>query len=375
MRKLALCAIAFGLGVVAGGCGGSSAADDVVDASAVIDADVTPDATPTVTIDDICAPDGLYAKLVAKLIACNPFLDLLVLQGQGTPAAVSALCHGAVDPYRPATIDLPSYAELQACRAYVDGTACSDLDFNGSPCNVLHGKLADTSGCDSTEQCKDTSFCDRPNPDACGTCKARLADSSTCTADEQCTGGKCVGTQCGHPGKDGDPCILDAQGNSDDCLGQRVCNKQTHLCETRTWQLNQACTALGECGILQTDLYCKLPTGGGPGQCAHYLAVGDPCGGNLGMCDLRSYQFCNQVASTPRCTDPGIVQEGAACSMFQGKKCAAGLVCSDPINGGKCYTPGPKGATCGTQGAAPCAAFLNCIGGTCQYTDNTPACP
>jgi hypothetical protein len=377
MRRLGLCVLFLAA------CGGTSTGGDV-DAMNAIDA-APPDATPTVTIDDLCGTDGVYAKMIARLVTCNPGFELLVLQGQATPQAVSAFCHGATDPYRPATIDLPSYAELQACLAYVANTACNDLDFNATACNLFHGKVADAQGCDSTEQCKDTSYCDRPNPNTCGTCTPRLADGMTCTVDEQCANGKCVGTQCGHPGQDGDPCVI-SNGSSDDCLGQRRCNPQTNKCETKAWQLNDTCAGLGDCGILQTDLWCK-PTNpqtfGGAGQCAHYLALGATCNPQqpgAGLCDLTKYEWCNPNATGgPKCSPPNIVQDGKVCSMFQGDQCAPGLVCSNPLAGQQnpahCYTPAAKDAACGAQGQAPCGLFLGCVGGKCEYTNDTPKCP
>jgi len=368
MQRLGLCAL-----MVLAACGGSKSGDDVVDAPSAIDSG-PPDATPTVTLDDVCGTDGAYEKLIAKLVACNPGIDLIAFQGQATAANVSALCHGAIDPYT-STIDLPSYAELQACLTYVQSTACLDLDFNSGPCGkMLHGKVADNSGCDSTEQCTDASWCDRPNGTTCGTCKPRKADGQACTADEQCTNGKCVGTQCGHPGLDGDPCVI-MNNSSDDCLGQRSCNTTSHQCETKTWQLNDTCSGGGDCGILQTDLYCKIPQNQTTGQCAKFLAIGDQCGAGLGQCDLRAYDWCNQAAQTPRCTAAVVVQDGAACSILQGRKCDVGLVCSDPINGGKCYTPGVKDDACGGASDPPCGLFMGCVSNQCEYTDDTPACP
>jgi hypothetical protein len=378
MRRLGLCAIAAA--VVVAACGGNSSSNDV-DAATIDGA--PPDATPVVTLADICGTNGVYAQLFAKLISCNPAIDLLVLQGQGTPQAISALCHGALDPYQ-STFDLPTYAQLQACLAYVNGTACLDLNFNDPVCNIIHGKVADSSGCDSTEQCADISYCNRPNGNTCGTCTPRLADGQACTVDEQCANGACVGTQCGHLGVDGDPCVI-TNGSSNDCLGTRRCNPTSHQCETKTWQLNDVCTGLGECGIFTTNLWCKPTDGtlGDPGQCAQFLALDATCDAakpGAGLCDLTKYEWCNAGATGgPKCSPPSTVQDGQNCSMFGGKQCATSLVCSDPLgNGGtpgKCYVPGAKDAACGGTGQPPCGAFLNCISSQCEYTDDTPACP
>lgn len=374
MRRLGPCAAAVAIAIAA--CGGSSSSGDDVDAAITADS-APPDATPVVTIDDICGTDGVYNKLIAKILSCDPGLDFIAFQGQATPGAITALCHGAIDPYVPGSIGLPTYAELQTCLTYVASTSCLDLDFNAPACNALHGKIADAMGCDTTDQCLDASYCDRPNTATCGTCKPRLADGLACTTDEMCANGKCVGTQCGHPGQDGDPCVIDATTkSSDDCLGQRLCDPQTHQCVTKNWQLNDTCTDFGQCGLLYgSGMYCKIPQGQQQGQCAAFLKIGDPCGGTLGTCDLIHYEWCNQVASTPRCTAPTTVQKDAACGALTGKQCAAGLACSDPINGGKCYTPGVKDDACGASGDAPCGALLKCDEGTCEYTDDTPACP
>src|SRR5438132_186919 len=125
MRRLGLYALLF-----VAACGGTSSSGGDVDANtSTIDANVgPPDATPIVTIDDVCGTSGVYAQLIAKEVSCNPGFDLLALQGQATPAAISAFCHGAIDPYAPATIGLPSYGELQACLSYISSTACLDLD-------------------------------------------------------------------------------------------------------------------------------------------------------------------------------------------------------------------------------------------------------
>ena len=377
MRKLGLVLL-----VVAAACGGGSSTGGP-DAANPDTAAGPPDATPTVTVDDICGTDGVYAKLVAKILQCNPGFDLLITQGQATPAAISAFCHGATDPYRPASIDLPSYAELQACLQYISSTSCLDLNFNDPACNVLHGKVADTMGCDSTEQCLDASYCQRASLASCGTCTPREADGMPCTADEQCANGACVGTQCGHLGVDGDPCFQ----NGSDCLGTRVCDPSTSKCVTKTWQLNDACSGqgdLGSCGILETDLYCKPTTGtiGNPGQCAHFLAIGDTCDPNNlgagGLCDIRAYDWCNpNAAGGPKCAAPNVVQEGKQCGMLFGNQCATGLACTHPLGGvqGTCYTPGAKDAACGQQGDPACGYFLFCDNNQCEYTDNTPACP
>ena len=119
MRRLGLCAIAAA--VVVAACGGSSSSNGDVDAAVTIDGS-PPDATPVVTIDDICGANGAYNQLIAKILSCDPGLDFIAFQGQATPAAITALCHGATDPYMPATIGLPSFSELQACLGYISST-------------------------------------------------------------------------------------------------------------------------------------------------------------------------------------------------------------------------------------------------------------
>lgn len=380
MRKLCLVVC-----VVVAACGGGSSTGGV-DAPNPDTAAGPPDATPVVTQADICGPNGPLAMLVAKEISCNPGIDTLLLQGQATPNAISAFCNGSTQPYEPGSIDLPTYAELQACLQYISSTACLDLNFNDPACNLFHGTVADNMGCDTTEQCSDASYCDRTDLTTCGTCKPRKTDGMTCTnnSDEQCASGACIGTQCGHLGMDGDPCITGA--NQNDCLGQRVCDPSNNRCVTKTWQLNDTCSGqgdLGSCGILNTDLWCKPTNGqfGTPGQCAHYLAIGDTCDPNnigTGLCDIRAYEWCNpNAAGGPKCAAPNIVQEGKQCGMTFGNQCATGLVCTHPLGGvqGTCYTPGAKDATCGGTGDAPCGLFLGCDEGKCEYTDNTPACP
>src|SRR5579862_1283674 len=130
MRRLGLFA-ACALAIAA--CGGNSSSGNP-DATLEFDA-ASPDATPVVTFDDICGPDGAYQKLIAKLISCNPGVDLIDFQGQATPAAITAFCHGVYDPYT-STVDLASYAEVQACLSYVNTTACNDLSFNATACDL-----------------------------------------------------------------------------------------------------------------------------------------------------------------------------------------------------------------------------------------------
>jgi hypothetical protein len=380
MRKLGLCAAcAFAIAA----CGGSSTSA-TPDATPEFDA-APPDATPVVTFDDLCGPEGAYQKLIAKLISCNPIIDIVEFQGQATPSALTAFCHGIYDPYT-STIDLASYAELQSCLSYISSTSCLDLSFNAPQCDLFHGTVSDASGCDQSEQCSDASYCKRPVSTTCGTCTAKAMDGQPCSADEQCANGKCVGTQCGHPGVDGDPCVIDATTNSsDDCLGQRVCDPKTNKCVTRTWQLNDTCTGLGDCGILNTGMWCKPTDGvlGHAGQCANFLTLGTTCtAGNpgTGLCDLRSYQWCDQGTTGPaKCTAPNIVQDGHTCGLFQGNQCATGLVCSNVLGGntnpGHCYAPVQKDGACGGANP-PCALFMGCADGTmCEYTDDTPACP
>ncbi|MCE9574343.1 MAG: hypothetical protein K8W52_14445 [Deltaproteobacteria bacterium] len=361
--------------MIVGACGGGSGSPDasVAGSDAVMVDSLPPDATPVVTIDTACAA---YQALIDKLIACNPEFDLLVTQGRATPATITAFCHGSTSDFLgDGTVALPSYAEIQACLDYAATTSCTDVIFETPVCDLLHGTVANAGMCDITDQCDDASYCAHPGA-GCGACTARKADGMTCANDEECANGTCVGTQCGHRGLDNDPCVVD-----DDCVGQRVCNA-SNKCETKVWALNDTCSGLGDCGILHSDLYCK-PTNGvsGAGQCAHFTALGATCNPAqpfAALCDLRSYEWCNpQATGGPKCSPANVVQDGQDCSAFQGDRCAAGLVCSDPLgqNPGACYVPGALGATCGGASDPPCDLFMGCVAGKCAYDAYTGACP
>jgi len=389
-RLLGLFLILALAGAGATGCGGGSSGD--VDAGsqdacaggcANPDAG-PPDATPTVTVADVCGPDGALSKLLQAWLACNPALDELAFQGQVTPQSISDFCNGAIGDYLgDGSIALPSYAELQTCLDYISNTSCTDLDPGAAACDLFRGAVADNGACEATDECGEDSYCMGASTGACGTCQPRLADGMTCARDDECLNRNCIGTQCGAPSGDGDPCQ-----NNNDCIGQRQCDPSTNKCGIKTWALNDVCAGAGDCGILTTDLYCKAAAPTGPaGQCAQYLAIGDPCtaptqANPLSGCDLREYDWCNTGAiGGAKCSAPNLVQEGQQCGILTGNKCAAGLVCSNPIpsgsnpNPGICYTPGVKDDACGMQGDVPCGLFLGCVANQCEYNAYSGTCP
>lgn len=386
---------AFGLAFIisivtvsAAACGGSSNGN--VDGSPGVtpdggrsgDAQVTtdgsaPDGASAVTAADVCGTNGALAKLLTTFRDCNPAVDEILFQGQLTAQSVSDFCNGSFDSHlTDGSIALPTRAELQACLDYIANTSCTDLDPKNTACDLAYGQVADGHACDSTQQCGDSSYCQGATGTTCGTCQPRAQDGASCTVDDECLNRNCIGTQCGSPSDVGDPCLANA-----DCIGQRTCNTTTHKCELVTWKLNDACSGPKDCGVLDTGLYCKATAPTSPaGQCANYLALGAACTpptqtNPLSGCDLRAYDWCNpNTAGGATCSAPNIVQVGHNCSAVSGNKCAAGLVCSNPITGGKCYAPGKEGDACGTAADPPCGLFLSCINNKCAY-GNQGVCP
>lgn len=384
LRLILTCLIP--LAAPACGDGDEGGGDDAPDVDAAPDdIDAAPDAAPAVTLADLCGPDGALTALFEKVIACNPALDLLLFQGRANAAGLAALCDGAVGPFLDdGSIALPTWEQIDACRAYVDATACLDVDFvvDRGPCDLFVGQVAAGGDCESSEQCVAEAYCDTTGGGDCGTCAARKADGMTCAGDGECAGGACIGTQCGSPGDDGDPCLSAGPGDdpNNDCRGQRVCDTDQNECVTLpAWQVNQVCTPnTGDCDPLGTGLWCQ--PSGDAGQCAPMLADGAVCrnsGVAQGVCDIRAYLTCPAGANAT-CTPPvTVTTEGDACGFFAGAQCAAGLVCTNPITMGVCVEYQAEGETCENGGAATdqCDLFLGCVDGECAYGDYSGTCP
>jgi hypothetical protein len=283
---------------------------------------------------------------------------------------------------------LPAWSNLDGCATTFAPTACLDLELaiNTETCDLFRGAVLDGDDCEITEQCSRDSFCDRSGGGACGVCAARLADGMTCTADEQCAGGACIGTQCGHLGTDDEPCVISAAPGADaneDCLGQRECDPATDRCFTpRTWVLNDVCNPKAlECEPFDTGLYCK-PNANGDPQCAPFIELGAACrinGASQGQCDLRAYETC-PAGPNMNCTAPVIVTvEGESCSFQSGRKCAAGMMCTNPFGAGTCVDLQAEDEVCQPAGQGTdtehCDLFLTCVGGTCEYGAYSGTCP
>jgi hypothetical protein len=375
------------LALVLAACGGDDDSSSP-DAAAAPDAEA-PDARPDPTLEDVCGPDGVLARMFDVLVQCNPAFDTVLLQGRATPEAIADFCESLVGPYiEDGSILLPGWGSLEGCQTTYAHIECTDgeLEINTADCDLFRGAQLDGEDCEISEQCSRDSFCDRSGGGACGLCAAKLADGMTCNADEQCVNGGCIGTQCGRLGFDNDPCVISPAPGADpneDCRGQRECDPDTNRCVSpRTWVLNDVCEPkLLDCDSFDTGLYCK-PSPGGGGQCAPMIELGAACrinGTGQGLCDLRNYETC-PAGTNANCSAPTIVTvEGEACSFQSGRKCAAGMMCTNPFGAGTCVDLQAEDEVCQPAGQGTdtehCDLFLNCLGGTCEYGAYSGTCP
>jgi hypothetical protein len=329
------------------------------------------DALPAVTLDTLCnVDDGGMLEYFERLFECYPELAFL-LERDPTRAEMSAACYGAYDGYfDDGTIAMGTWDDYQECLAYIGATTCDELSSeNPVQCrNVFMGTVDNGDACEVDEQCaKRNAYCDVEVEGTCGTCRDGLPNGRACSDSSECASGNCVGPAlsdgtCQYFGVVGDTCYEDF-----DCLGRLMCDTALDECiDEPSWGVGSPCDDFGaDCGFPVSDLYCDT----GAGACVKWGTLGGSCGLGQPLCNVLRYESCGAAT----CNAPTIVGEGAACSMFGGAKCGAGLVCSNPFEGGACVAPGRDGDACGD--AAPCDVFLECAGGRCGYGAYTGECP
>jgi hypothetical protein len=339
--------------------------DDVIDGGGDIDAGI--DAPPApVTLDEICDEEGLFVDLFSQFIQCNPLVGTLL---GGTPSGVelSAGCFGQFQDYiDDGTVTLGDSAAAAACLAYVDGLTCADLEIlDPGPCGDLFlGTVALDGECEIDEQCIGNAYCAESKGGGCGTCTVQVADGEVCVDDAECINDHCrLDQSCGPLSDVGGPC-----GGDDDCVGDAYCSDLDEC--TASVGDGDDCTAPKECGFPFSGLYCNPDDG----TCAAQSAVGEPCNDGL-ACDLFDFETCD-AADTGECLAASVGGIGDPCGFFLGAKCALGLMCTDLIGGGECFSPGAVGAACDVEDpTAGCDFLLECIEGACAYRDYSGECP
>ena len=335
-----------------------------------------PDAGPAPTLAAVCDPtEGLFVDLFTTYFACYPELELW-LGAVPDAAELEAACLGFLEPFLDdGTVELGTAAAFAACAAYIAEIDCLTANLDApNPCDALViGTLAVGEDCDANDQCAGDSYCDRSAGETCGTCAPRKPDNANCYLDTECANRRCSGVDgdlpgmCRAFGEVGDDCVVD-----DDCGGRVICNQITGKCQVaRTWTEGDTCDSFSEdCGFPLGDLYCNE----GLGECVAYLDVGEECAG-VGLCRFLAYETCDNLG-TRECTAPVIVNEGQSCGWTAGRKCGAGLVCSNPTDDpppGVCVAQPAIGDSC--TDTAECGLLMSCVSNECQYGEHTGQCP
>jgi hypothetical protein len=200
---------------------------------------------------------------------------------------------------------------------------------------------------------------------------------AACVAHLQCASGYCSATDasCGKcliPREVGEACT----GLLDVCTGVARCT--SGKCELPGDPEGATCINYGiPC---QSNLYCNASGGGLNGVCTALPGAGAPCA--MGMCgaDLaciaqvcvallpdgascNGMQPCKNICAGGVCRTAKVVGLNAPCDF---DTCMPGLTCSsDPAHKVCVVTVvTPKGGTCNTASAAPCAPSLMCDSGT-----------
>lgn len=373
MTKYILISSLLALGACGDDDDGAGAADA---AGATVDAGVDPDAAVPLSIDDVCdVNDGMFVDFFNAAISCFPEFELF-LGISPTDANFSDACYGQFGPFvLDGTILLGTLDDLAACQDVIDGIDCSTFEFDApNACtSVFTGTLAAGADCDSAEQCVGDSYCDDSGSATCAVCALRKADGETCDGNDECinrrcsrSGGKGAG-MCRAYGLVGDGCA----GN-DDCAGHLQCNAVSSMCQIApVWAVDDVCTTNdnGDCGFPLSNLYCDE----GNLVCVAYVPLGDPCTGPF-QCNFIKYETCD-VGVTDVCVAPTIRALNESCSFFDGDKCAVGLQCSEPGDGGTCQQPAQAGDSC-TPTGNECGDFLlECVNSECQYGEYSGMCP
>lgn len=311
--------------------------------------------------------------------ACAKYFDSLVQTG--TRCGITG---SSVDPanktnfvaYCQATVTAPGSgvtdSYLSTCgNALASATSCNISQVPG--CENPAGKLANSAPCLTGAQCQ-SGACDGSGSaptdggvadagtstgPSCGTCQPRAAENAACGGTNPqcmsgltCNSGTCVksvsipsGGACSYSGPPGTNC---ATGTT--CIPG---SGGTTTCEALP-KKGEQCTY-----ICDTGLTCSK------GTCQEKVAVGGACPtGN----ECQSTLYCDQA--TKLCAALKVGKAGDACGSSAGVKCDAGLSCKSSVVDGPttCIALKNKGETC-VASSDECAAYLDCISGTCQTPD------
>lgn len=374
--KYGVLAASFALSLTAVGCGSDD--DGGQDAAASIDGGGTIDATPAVTVADICdQTDGAFVNLFDKALDCLVGFDDLI--GAFPDAAdLSSFCDGGIAGFiGDGTATLGDYTALEACRAAIAAIDCATFDFDTfTGCDdLIQGTIATGNACENNVQCAGDSFCDTSMGGACGACAPEKANGESCTENSQCINGRCTGASPGNPGT----CrtygqVGSACDSTDDCAGSLLCDGATNKCiADKVWAADDVCTSFdGQCGFPFTNLYCNTNLG----MCKAFLAVDAPCSAGQGLCNLPDYEYCD-VGGTNNCAAPVLVPNGQPCDIRTGKKCQSGLVCSNPFEGGVCRDPAVGSVCVAGVDDFSCGFLLKCQSDNMCALDgaHTGTCP
>lgn len=255
-------------------------------------------------IDEICvAGDACAGVTCPGSEVCDP-RDGLCRCGDGPACDAGEVCsEGQCRPDRCA--GNPCGAGLVCSQA--DGL-CHCGDDEGPICTDGQACVTDDTGsrCEVVDLCADAdtrcgvgTFCDKAD----GACRCGGVGEGypVCGDDQVCHEGRCVG---------GDQCA-NAQTQ---CTGGTTCDPEDGICK---------CGGLFG-SICGTDQVCYH--GGGQPTCVKTCSVlGSPtCGGDL-VCD---FERTAPGEGNFYCAKPGILPEGAACSL--GSRCSANLHCDIP---------------------------------------------
>ena len=216
--------------------------------------------------------------------------------------------------------------------------------------------------------------------------RGTLADGAACGNSTQCAGGLCDGTQssattevsCGK-------CASYLQVGADCSGGTGTCDPTTSACVQGKCaafvQKGESCAAApcasGLTCDLATSTCAALPQKGAActGECASpYRCVSGTCADAVqenGACTTSGDCAPNLTCSNQTCVAPQQAAEGQPCGFVNNQivGCQTGLKCAqESTNAFTCIAPKPSGASC-TVGKGECAAFLACVGGTCQLPD------
>tara|TARA_R110002073_G_scaffold245044_5_gene407522 strand:+ start:55900 stop:57018 length:1119 start_codon:yes stop_codon:yes gene_type:complete len=347
------------------------------DGSSAADAGPEPtfDAAPAnVTLDDICAEDGLFVAFIDKFETCMP--ELAAFAG-GFPEAstIAQICEDGNAPYlADGSLVLGPLSLMAPCMAALEAADCIDfdLDFIEECEGLLQGTVEASGECDNNDVCADSLYCDQSGTGDCGFCAALKPEGNACETGDECLDGVCVDGTCTGDGLAGSACL-----DSDNCRGRLVCDVVTSVCTSpESYQVDDPCVDFeGQCGFPFSAMYCNAAAQGG-GKCESFRALGEACDPQAGeLCDIFKGEACD-TETTQTCIAATVQADGEACDIIAGTTCMSGSLCNtgDSGSAGVCEAFVADGGSCEEDAEVGCAFLLECVGGTCQAGKHTGLC-